>query len=83
MIIQLCLKIVRATIYEKILSVHTVNERDRFSLVTYHSDAYVQFGLIKMTQQGRAIATQAIKVLRCEGETNLCEGLLKGSPMCA
>ncbi|KAL5516342.1 hypothetical protein EMCRGX_G001637 [Ephydatia muelleri] len=55
-----------------------LNERDRFSLVTYHTYAYLQFGLIQMSQESKAIATSAIKALGCQGGTNLCQGLLKG-----
>ena len=56
----------------------TVKECDRFSLVTYDSDVYLKFGLIKMTQDNKARATSTVEAIIDGSSTNLCGGLLKG-----
>ena len=56
----------------------TVKECDRFSLVTYDSNVYLKFGLIKMTPDNKTIATTTIEAMRDGSSTNLCGGLLKG-----
>eukprot|EP00731_Ephydatia_muelleri_P001021 Em0001g1021a len=55
-----------------------LKECDRFSLVTYDSDVYLKFGLIKMTQDNKARATSTVEAIIDGSSTNLCGGLLKG-----
>ncbi|KAL5515927.1 hypothetical protein EMCRGX_G001172 [Ephydatia muelleri] len=54
-----------------------LKECDRFSLVTYDTNVYLKFELIKMTQD-KAIATSTVEAIRAGSSTNLCGGLLKG-----
>ena len=61
-----------------ILTYPTVKECDRFSLVTYDSNVYLKFGLIKMTPDNKTIAETTIEAMRDGSSTNLCGGLLKG-----
>eukprot|EP00731_Ephydatia_muelleri_P001023 Em0001g1023a len=55
-----------------------LKECDRFSLVTYDTNVYLKFGMIKMTQDNKAIATSTVEAIRAGSSTNLCGGLLKG-----
>ena len=51
---------------------------DHLALVTYDTDVYVDFGLMKMTSQNKESALRKIKAITDGSSTNLCGGLMKG-----
>lgn len=55
-----------------------VNEKDRFSVVTYDTNVYIDFGLQVMTADNKKDALHEIKNIQSGSCTNLCGGLLKG-----
>ncbi|XP_057306276.1 uncharacterized protein LOC130644615 isoform X1 [Hydractinia symbiolongicarpus] len=55
-----------------------LNERDRFSVVTYDTNVYIDFGLRVMTADNKKDALHKIKNIQSGSCTNLCGGLLKG-----
>ena len=55
-----------------------LNENDRLSLITYDSDVYVDFHLMKMTKENKMYALRKIHKIKDGSSTNLCGGLLRG-----
>ncbi len=43
--------------------IHTLEERDRFSLISYSDDARVEFDLMSMTKENREQALLALEKL--------------------
>lgn len=58
--------------------VYTLDEDDRFSLVSYSTSARVAMKLEKMTIEGKQKAISIIESLHTEGSTNLWDGLQTG-----
>ncbi len=56
-----------------------MKEGDRFSLVSYSSDATLDIPLTYMTKEKKESAKAAIKALRAGGGTALCDGLVTGT----
>ena len=58
--------------------INSLNEDDRLSVVAYSSVATVTFGLLPMSEPGKARAVSLLKGLRADGMTNIWDGLEKG-----
>ena len=58
--------------------IYTLDEDDRFSLVSYSSSARVEMKLGKMTVDGKQKAISIVEALHTEGSTNLWDGLQTG-----
>lgn len=56
-----------------------MKEGDRFSLVSYSSDATLDIPLTYMTKEKKESAKAAVKALRAGGGTALCDGLVNGN----
>ena len=56
-----------------------MKEGDRFSLVSYSSDATLDIPLTYMTKEKKEAAKAAVKALRAGGGTALCDGLVNGT----
>lgn len=47
--------------------INCLNENDRFALVSYSSNARIDFPLAKMTKENKALATEKLFSLHTEG----------------
>ena len=48
------------------------------SVVTYDSNVYLDFGLMKMSKENKKVCLDKIQQIRDQSATNLSGGLLKG-----
>ena len=60
------------------VSLSTVQERDKFSVLIFDERVHVLFGLLKMTCVNKSTAKKLIEDIKVGTSTNLCAGLLKG-----
>ncbi|XP_028397520.1 uncharacterized protein LOC114521316 isoform X2 [Dendronephthya gigantea] len=58
--------------------VQNLLERDRLSVITYHTDVTVDFDLLPMNQNNKTYAKHKIESIQSASSTNLCGGLLQG-----
>lgn len=58
--------------------IHSLEDYDRLSLVSFETKATTIFGLIEMNPKGKQLALQELETLVAEGQTNLWDGLFNG-----
>jgi hypothetical protein len=59
----------------------SLNDHDRFGLVTFSTQGKLIFDLTYMTEAGKAMALSKVDSLKTGGSTNLWDGLFKGMEM--
>ncbi|KAL5460235.1 hypothetical protein EMCRGX_G033664 [Ephydatia muelleri] len=63
--------------------IHLLDERDRIALLTYNTSVKQHFALQEATAENKQIFQNAISSIIADGQTNLCDGLMKGIEMLA
>lgn len=58
--------------------IKNLRDGDRLALITYDTDVYQDFGLIQMTESGKAKCHSKCQMIRSGSMTNLSGGLLRG-----